>query len=73
MVRQKVEILLNVNNMVYIKLIACKSIISQNYTSDLTGECSHLLTQVVWLHVGAKLEAQRYKQRILEVSRGGGG
>ena len=59
MARQKVEILLNVINMADTKLIACKSIISQNYTSDLTGECSHLLAQVVRLHVGAQMEAQR--------------
>ena len=57
---QKVEVFLNGIKMVDRKLIACRAIISQNYTIYFTGACSHLLAHVTQLHGGAKVDAQRY-------------
>ena len=73
MARKNVEVFINGIKTEDTKLIACKAIISQNYASNFTGMCSHLLAQVALLHGGAQLESQRYKQRILVFIHVGGG
>ena len=73
MARKKVDVLINVIQMADTELIACKSIISQNYASSFTVACDYLSAKIVQLHVGSHMEVQRYKQWILEVSHSNGG
>ena len=73
MAKQKVDILLCGIEMVDTELIACTTIISQNYAIYFTGACYRFLSQVARFHGGSHMEAQKYKRRISQVSRGGGG